>query len=114
MNITVNSEETMKARQFRELCRCYKSEKKWLTRLETSGGEEDAHLYAKCLYLRTNVEKVEAGLRKMRLLHGEKAGNIIRRKYIEGESFQKLSREYGIPVRTMQRRTAEWMKEVDI
>ena len=108
--------ELLKARQFRELCRYYKSEKKWLAQLQKQREEEGdtVHLQNKCMYLQRNVEKVDRGLAKMEGLFGRNAGTMIRRTYIDRENMQDMAKEYGIPLRTMQRKMASWLREIDL
>lgn len=116
MEIYTGKGELLKARQFRELCRYYNAEKKWLQRLEEqrSAGNDSVHLTNKCMYLRKNIEKVDRGIQKMSDLFGEEAGQMLRRKYIGKEDIRDLSDACGVSVRTMQKRMSDWLQEIDL
>lgn len=117
--------EQIKARDFRELCRAYRSQKKWMYALqkeknalvmehgirERQAEELQKRIDTQVRLLEENLIRTEDTLEVIAEKCGEEAARVIAQAYIENRSIREIACEMGVSTRTLQRKIQKWLEK---
>ena len=116
--------DRIKARDFRDLCRGYRSQKKWMYALQKEKNtlvmehgvrqrqteELQQRMDTQIRLLQDNLIRTEDTLEKIGDLCGEEAARVITEAYVENRSIRTIAAEMGISTRTLQRKIQRWLE----
>ena len=89
--------------EFKNLCRGYHAQKKWLREKGNQAGCEGTEAM-----IAENVKTVETTLQKIEERFGRSARRIVSGMYVDHISQKEMAELCGIPLRTLQRRLHTW------
>lgn len=117
---------SVRANDFRNLCRGYTSQKKWLYALEREknrmvlekkdqdreGKELIRRMDVQIRLLQENLVRTEDTIEMIEEKYGEEAGQIVYQAYVEQRGMKAIAAQNGISVRTLQRKIRTWLENV--
>lgn len=109
-------------KNFKELCRKYNDQKKWMEHLRgtivLSDGIEESTIpffeirkpyFMGYRILKKNIDYVDEVLRKIEAKCGKEAAIMVRKIYIEGVKTDELAQTCNMRKRTLQRYLSKWI-----